>query len=380
MNKILKALVTSCTLIGLVACGSGNTNIPEAHYSNDGLQLDEPLTEYSQVTVTSLKEGADLPIGVAVPAGGASNSIFVSEERKNIVLQHFSQVSAENIMKMDALHPSQGNFNFDAADELVNFAANNGLSVHGHVLVWHSQTAGWMESFSGSKVEWIDMMENHVTQIATHFSGRLQSWDVVNEAFLENGEYRDDGSIWYQNIGAEFIERAFTTARSADANAELYYNDYNLSSSEPKIDAVVAMVKDFQARNIPIDGVGFQMHIGADSPSADTIKAHFQKVVDLGIKVKITELDIRMNAANNDDALTPDIAERQKERYYEVVSAYLETVPAAQRGGITIWGITDADSWIINLYDQPDWPLLFNSELEAKPALQGVADAIADNQ
>ncbi|MCU4674066.1 endo-1,4-beta-xylanase [Catenovulum sp. 2E275] len=380
--RIISLLLFTC--IGLIACGSDGghqvdkSKLPDKQEDNN---QQEKLTEFTPVTVASLKEGVDFPIGVAVPAGNYGSSILLSEERQNLAIQHFNQLSAENIMKMDALHPTQDTFNFTDADNLVNFASNNGLSMHGHVLVWHSQTASWMRSFTGDKQAWIEMMENHVTTVATHFAGRLKSWDVVNEAFLDDGNYRntgDSGSIWYQNIGAEFIERAFIAARAADPDAELYYNDYNLSSSAAKLGAVVNMVKDFQNRNIPIDGVGFQMHISGNYPGISAIKAQFQKVVDLGIKVKITELDIRMNTAENLDELTPDIAEKQKKRYYDVISAYLTTVPSAQRGGITVWGISDVDSWIIGLYDSPDWPLLFNAEFEGKPALQGVADALAE--
>ncbi len=381
--RIIALVLSGC--LSLTACGSGGGHqVDKAKLQDkqeDNKNQQEEITEFTPVTVTSLKEGVDFPIGVAVPAGNYGSSIMLSEDRQNLAIKHFSQLSAENIMKMDALHPAQDSFNFTDADNLVNFASNNGLSMHGHVLVWHSQTASWMRSFSGDKQAWIEMMENHVTTIATHFAGRLKSWDVVNEAFLDDGNYRstgESGSIWYQNIGAEFIERAFIAARSADPDAELYYNDYNLSSSAAKLDAVVNMAADFKSRNIPIDGVGFQMHISDNYPSISTIKSQFQKVVDLGIKVKITELDIRMNSAETADELTPKIAEKQKKRYYDVVSAYLTTVPASQRGGITVWGISDIDSWIIGLYDSPDWPLLFNAQFEAKPALQGMADALAE--
>lgn len=361
------------------------------YYIDDvSIKLDplSDLTEFSAVTATTLKNIKPLPIGVAVPAGTANNSILNSEQRAEIVKQYFTQLSAENIMKMSFLQPSQGNFTFSNADELVNFANNNGLSVHGHVLVWHSQVPNWMRDFQGDKAAWINIMENHVQRVASHFSGKLTSWDVVNEAFNEDGSYRsaavDSGhgvdqrqaSIWHQNIGDEFIERAFKTAHEADTNAELYYNDYNISWNEAKLDAIVAMAKDFKSRGIPIDGIGFQLHINESNPSAAQFAKQLQKVVNLGLKVKITELDIQMNHSANATELTPYIAERQKQRFFEIISTYLSTVPVNLRGGITVWGVSDSDSWITGLTGNTDWPLLFDDEFNAKPALQGFADAL----
>lgn len=340
------------------------------------LNMASQVDEFSEVTTTSLKALATFPIGVAVPAGNAGNSLLNSIERQDIVTAHFSQLSPENIMKMDALHPSEMTYNFVDADALISFAHNNSLSMHGHVLVWHSQTPSWMQDYTGDAAAWTMMMEDHVTQIASHFSGQLKSWDVVNEAFNEDGSYRHDDSIWHKNIGDVFIEKAFIAAKAADNKAELYYNDYNISWNEAKLDGIVAMAEDFIARNIPIDGIGFQMHVSSTGPDKAQLAKQLKKVVDLGLKVKITELDMRMNTSNSASVLTAGIAEIQKGRYFDIISTYLAIVPAAQRGGISVWGLIDSDSWIINLYGNPDWPLMFNSNYTAKPALQGFADAL----
>ena len=380
-----KSLIRSATIVVfmslLTACGESESPKP-IEFPNGEYSILEPVYEYSEVTVTSLKALADFPIGVAVPAGNAGNSLLSSPERQDLVVQHFSELTAENIMKMDAMHPSEDSFNFIHADELLSFAANNELTVHGHVLVWHSQIPDWIRDFDGDSTAWVAMMENHVTQIATRYSGQLETWDVVNEAFNEDGSYRGsadgDDSVWYKNIGESFIEKAFIAARAADADVDLYYNDYNISWNDAKLDAAVAMAADFQARDIPINGIGFQMHISADGPDKATFSKQLQKVVDLGLKVKITELDLRMNEANG-SAFTPEIAELQKKRYFDVVSAYLETVPAAQRGGVSVWGLIDADSWLIDFWDSVDWPLMFNDDYTPKPALQGFADALEAN-
>lgn len=357
------------------------------------------------VNVESLKALADFPIGVAVSAGNETHSIFRDNEAgaalRAIVEQHFDQVTAGNIMKMSYLQPQQDNFTFGNADELVDYAEDNGISVHGHALIWHSnyQVPGWMNSFDG---DWSEMLKTHVETIAAEYAGKVVSWDVVNEAFLDNGNYRNNepngqGSLFYRNMSEVYIEEAFTNARAADPTADLYYNDFNLSPGGAKLNAVLAMVDDFIERDIPIDGVGFQMHVYLDWPSASTIKNSFEQVIARGLKVKITELDIPINNPfapinpfsddeydfpNNYHAeLTPALANAQKIRYCEVVKAYLEATEdhPELRGGITVWGVFDTESWLINqLFDNQhtDWPLLFGHDFEPKPALQGFANGL----
>src|SRR5690606_5169155 len=159
-----------------------------------------------------------------------------------------------------------------------------------------------------------------------------------------------------------------------------------------KLQAVLTMVDDFQAREIPIDGIGFQMHVFLDWPSADTIKNAFAKVVARGLKVKVTELDVPINNPydgsysypNNYHAeLTPALAQRQKVRYCEIAKAYLDAVPAELRGGFTVWGVWDADTWLNQaLFNNrhADWPLLFDTNFQPKPALQGVAEGLTGQE
>jgi endo-1,4-beta-xylanase len=210
----------------------------------------------------------------------------------------------------------------------------------------------------------------------------------VNEAFEDNGTYRN--SLFFQKMGADYIAEAFTNARAADPAADLYYNDYNISPGGAKLNAVLDMVDDFKQRGIPIDGVGFQMHIYMGWPNASTLKNSFAEVVARGLKVKITELDIPINNPfdgsynfpNNYVAeFTPTIANAQKIRFCEVVKAYMETVPEHLRGGLTVWGVNDGSSWLMNQIfgnKHADWPLLFNDDLQPKPAYYGVANGLTN--
>ncbi|WP_245792348.1 endo-1,4-beta-xylanase [Teredinibacter waterburyi] len=392
-KKVLSSIPLALAVVSLIGCGGSGgsggatptpapTPTPEVTPVPTATPTPEVTpTPSGEITVTNLQSHASFPIGVAVPAGNDSKSVLSSSSRSAIVTSHFGQITAENIMKPAYLHPAESTYFFDDADALVNYATSNGLSVHGHTLVWHSQIPNWMSNFSGDAAAWTSMMESHITTIVSRYADAdiVVSWDVLNEIISDsNGALRD--SVWLQNIGESYIEKAFIAARAADDDALLYYNDYNLSNDGSKTAAMVSLVTDLVARDIPIDGVGFQMHILSDWPSANAIKNTFQDVVDLGLMVKITELDITMNSDEDMTELSATAEQLQADRYQAVLAAYLEVVPPAQRGGVTVWGITDADSWIPNFRGHPDWPLLFNADYSPKLALQGFADALTAAQ
>lgn len=305
-------------------------------------------------------------------------------------------MTAGNIMKMSYLQPSQGNFTFANADAFVDYAAGKNIQIHGHALVWHSdyQVPNFMKNWSGSSTDFIAAVENHVTNVVDHFETKsnVVSWDVVNEALTDGtpSNFRTE-SAFYKNSGnsAIYIEKAFQAARAAHATVDLYYNDYNIEQNGSKTDKMISMVQDFKNRGIPITGVGFQMHVCLRYPNASTISAAMKKVVDLGLKVKITELDVAVNQpycdnypANKISVFSTAVALEQKKKYCDIVKAYLDTVPEAQRGGITVWGTTDANTWLDGLYatdfnnQKISWPLLFDSNYNDKPALRGFADAL----
>lgn len=338
--------------------------------------------------VANLKATAPFPIGVAVSAGSERDSLLATTAQQAVVKRHFSQLTAGNIMKMSYLHPAADTYNFTQADELLKFAQDNGMSLHGHALIWHSdyQVPSYMKTFSGDKAAWLAMLKTHVQGVAGHFTGKLASWDVVNEAIADGGGYRD--SLFYKNTGADYIEQAFINARAADPAADLYYNDYSIEADSAKLKTLTDMLDGFKARAVPITGVGFQMHIYSDWPSVATISAAFKQVVDRGLKVKITELDIPINnpysgAYKSGDiktVYTLELGLAQKKRYCEVIKAYMDTVPAPLRGGVTVWGVHDPSSWLMqqlfnNKHD--DWPLLFDGQYRDKPALRGVADGLS---
>lgn len=325
-----------------------------------------------------LQDLAGFPVGVAVPADPWPHSLLGSPERQAIVRRHFDGLTAENAMKMQYLQPGRGQFTFQHADALVAWARENGLAVHGHTLVWHKQAPDWLNGLDGPRETFEEALTTHVRTVAGHFAGKVASWDVVNEAFTDESPIEYRATIWYRNLGADYIELAFRQARAAAPDADLYYNDYDISGAigPDKLDRILAMADDFLARGVPIDGIGFQMHVDTESPGIEAIRAAFAKVAARGLKIRITELDVSVNQEERLTELDPATAARQRHRYADIVRTYVEAVPAELRAGITVWGITDGDSWIPGFRDRKDWPLLFTAGFEPKPALAGFAEGL----
>ncbi|GLZ59676.1 MULTISPECIES: endo-1,4-beta-xylanase [Micromonospora] len=283
--------------------------------------------------------------GAAVATGKLSTSIYTT-----ILNREFNSVVAENEMKWDATEPQQGRFSYTGGDRLVSHAQANGMSVRGHALLWHAQQPGWAQGMSGSALR--NAAINHVTQVATHFRGKIHSWDVVNEAFADGGSGgRRDSNL--QRTGNDWIEAAFRAARAADPGAKLCYNDYNTDGINAKSTGIYNMVRDFKSRGVPIDCVGFQSHLGTSL--AGDYQANLQRFADLGVDVQITELDV-MTGGN------------QANIYGAVTRACMNV---SRCTGITVWGVRDCDSW-----RGSDNALLFDCNGNKKAAYTNVLNAL----
>lgn len=266
----------------------------------------------------------------------------------------FDSVTPENEMKWDALESTRNSFNFSAADQIVSHAQSKGMKVRGHTLVWHSQLPGWVGGLGTADLR--TAMNNHITQVMTHYKGKIHSWDVVNEAFQDGSSGARRSSPFQDKLGNGFIEEAFRTARTVDANAKLCYNDYNTDGQNAKSNAVYEMVKDFKQRGVPIDCVGFQSHFNPNSPVPSDFQANLQRFAALGVDVQITELDIEGSGS------------AQAANYTKVVNACLAV---SRCTGITVWGVTDKYSW-----RSSGTPLLFDGNYNKKPAYDAVLAAL----
>jgi endo-1,4-beta-xylanase len=283
--------------------------------------------------------------GAAVGTYKFSDSTYMS-----VLNREFNSVVAENEMKWDATEPQRGVFNYSGGDRIVSHARANGMSMRGHTLLWHAQQPGWARGLSGGDLR--NAAINHVTQVATHFRGQIHSWDVVNEAFADGGSGgRRDSNL--QRTGDDWIEAAFRAARAADPGAKLCYNDYNTDGINPKSTGIYTMVRDFKARGVPIDCVGFQSHLGTSIPG--DYQANLQRFADLGVDVQITELDVTQGS-------------NQANIYATVTRACLAV---SRCTGITVWGVRDCDSW-----RGSENALLFDCAGMKKPAYTAVLDAL----
>jgi endo-1,4-beta-xylanase len=286
--------------------------------------------------------------GTAVAANKLSDTTY-----STILNREFNMITPENEMKIDATEPSQNSFSYGNADTIVSRAQSIGAKVRGHTLAWHSQQPSWMQNLSGTTLR--SAMTNHITQVMTHFKGKIYAWDVVNEAFADSGGGRRDSNL--QRTGNDWIEVAFRTARAADSAAKLCYNDYNTDDwTWAKTQAVYAMVQDFKARGVPIDCVGFQSHFNSGSPYPSNYRTTLQNFANLGVDVQITELDIEGSGTT------------QANTYSSVVK---DCLAVSRCNGITVWGIRDSDSWRAS-----GTPLLFDGSGNKKPAYDAVLTAL----
>ncbi|KAF6756944.1 glycosyl hydrolase family 10 protein [Ephemerocybe angulata] len=291
-----------------------------------------------------------------------SNTINTAQVT-NILNTEFGAVTPENAMKWDATEPNRGQFNFGNADSVANWASSRGKLLRGHTLVWHSQLPGWVSNIN-DKNTLTQVITNHINTVAGRFKGKVYAWDVVNEILEDNGNFRN--SVFYRVLGEDFVDLAFRTARAADPNAKLYLNDYNLDYNGPKINNTVALINRLKARGTPIDGVGTQAHliVGNLAPFDETLKL----LASTGLDVAITELDIRI-AKPVDSA---KLAQQQKD--YATVTTSCLTTP--QCVGITIWGVSDRNSWVDGTFPNYDAPLLWDDNFNKKSAYTGTDNAL----
>ncbi len=310
-----------------------------------------------------------------------------------LVAQQFNTITPENLLKWQEVHPQPDEFNFDAADRFVEFGEKNGMFIVGHNLVWHSQTPAWV--FKGDSAKPLDRetllkrMQSHIQSVAGRFKGRINGWDVVNEAIEDDGALRK--SKWQQIIGDDFIEKAFQFAHEADPKAELYYNDYN-EWKPGKIKAIKKLVQKLKSKNIRIEGVGLQGHWGLDYPSTQEIESMFAEYGDLGVKLMVTELDLtvlpdpglrggadvarraemRKGLDPYRDGLPEDVQRRLAERYAAIFRIFVKHANKLDR--VTFWGVHDGQSWHNNwpVRGRTDYPLLFDRQLHPKMAFDSV--------
>jgi endo-1,4-beta-xylanase len=316
-----------------------------------------------------------------------------SPELKLVAL-HYNTITPENLLKWAEIHPEPERYNWEPADRYVAWGEEYGMFIVGHTLVWHNQTPQW--AFQGEGDEPLDRetalarIEEHINAVVGRYRGRIKAWDVVNEAIDDNGRMRSGavgppgqrGEPWHAAIGDDYIEHAFRFAAAADPDAELYYNDFN-EWNPAKIEAISNLVRSLQEKGVRIDGIGLQGHWGMDYPKLEEIDHMLVEYGKLGVKLMITELDINVVARENTGAeigqraggergsvtLPDDQQQALAERYAAIFRVLLKHRDKLDR--VTFWGVHDGHSWL-NDRGTPNHPLLFDRQLQPKPAFEAV--------
>lgn len=351
------------------------------------------VTTLLAVSCTLQKETASLKdvykndfyIGTALSA----NQIEEKDKKEDsLIRKEFNAITAENIMKSMFTHPQKDKYDFTLSDKFVAYGEKNKMFIHGHTLIWHSQLAPWMEKIADS-TEMKAFMKDHITTIVSKYKGRINSWDVVNEALNEDGTLRK--SVFLNTLGEKYLVDAFKLAEKADPKAELYYNDYNIEEPAKRAGAI-ALIKKIKAEGGKVDGVGIQGHWRLESPSIEEIEKSILEYSALGIKVAFTELDITVlpnpwdlkGADVNQNfegsakmnpypkALPDSVQTKLSERYASIFKLFLKYKDKISR--VTFWGVHDGQSWLNDwpIKGRINYPLLFDKDLKHKPAYESV--------
>ncbi|MGI5525783.1 endo-1,4-beta-xylanase [Micromonospora sp. CA-259024] len=310
--------------------------------------------------------------GLAPPnvrIGSAVNGrLLESDERyRETLAANFNAVTAENAMKWANLEPRQGEYDWTAADQLVEFAQAHGQTVYGHTLVWHTSVPSWITD-SWSSEDLRALLREHVTTVAARYRGKVWAWDVVNEVLNDDGTLRD--TIWLRKLGPSYISEAFRWAHEADPDARLFINDYGTESRARKADALLRLVRDLRAHGVPVHGVGFQTHLRSGRPPTD-ITGNLRRFAALGVSVAITELDVRIELPE-----TPQKLVTQALLYQHVLKACLAVSTCES---FTLWGFSDGSSWIAAHFPGYGAACLFDQNLRPKPAHQALMQELQAN-
>ncbi len=346
----------------------------------------------SEQTLRALGDRHRLYVGTAVDMAALNDS--ADPKYRETIQQQFSTVTAENAMKWESLEPTRGTYNWGPADQLISFAKQNRQLVRGHVLVWHNQLPGWLTSgvadgsISDSQLR--DLLRNHITNVVTHYKGKIWQWDVVNEAASDPWDSPPAihlKGFWAQHLGPNYLADAFRWARAADPKALLFYNDYNIEAfgagdSSDKTQFVYNMVKQMRASGVPIDGVGSQGHLGTQYGNYDAFQVAdaLKRFSDLGLATAFTEVDVRsqMTAgvqAGDSNEINPRL-QASASNYSVLMQACLANRHCLS---YTVWGFTDKHSWVPGWFTNPPEGLatLYDENYQPKKAYQSVKADLA---
>lgn len=312
-----------------------------------------------------------------------------------LITSQFNSITAENIMKSQMIQPEEGKFDFMMSDRFVEFGEAHDMKIIGHTLIWHSQLPQWFcKDENGDLVSpevLKERMKDHIFTIVGRYKGRIHGWDVVNEAFLDDGSFRE--SEFYQILGEDYLRLAFEYAAEADPEAELYYNDYSMAQPG-KRQGVVNWAQSLLEQGVKIDGIGMQGHLNMDYPSLEEFEKSIVAFSDLGLQVMITEMDLAVlpmpdqsvgaeisATAEYQEQWNPyteglpfEVESKQNQRFVDFFELFIKHHAVIDR--VTMWGVNDSHSWKNNwpVKGRTDYPLLFDRNFQPKPAVSQIIE------
>jgi len=338
----------------------------------------EPTSSVAQVPMPAsnnqkIKDVANFSIGAAVKVANLKSETAYS----NTLKAEHNQITAEYEMKMNYIWIAENTYNFTNVDYLVNYAEENNMSVHGHALLWYQSFPDWLKNANYDTVTFESKVKNYIQTVVGRYKGRIRSWDVANEIFNDDGTLRIESQIqgrFKDPIG--FIGRCFKYAAESDPSVKLFYNDYNVVLASGKRTAMKNMAVRYKTAGIPIHGLGEQFHYRITT-SQTQINSGFKDLASSGLLIHISEIDCKVNV-NNSSSYTVNDTDLQKQYdFYKNIVAQYNSLPGAQKFGITMWGITDKNTWLRDTANgNREYPLLFDENYLKKPAYSGFLEGL----
>ncbi len=342
------------TCVGLLTAGA----LASALLAGGAPAAGAATNDTSTKTLKQLAKPTGVRVGTAIDTSAlASDATY-----RAAAAAQFNSVTPENVMKWEVVEPERGRFDFTEADKLVAFAKAHKQKVRGHTLVWHSQLPTWLtdgvKDGSIDKKQLRTILKQHIATEMGHFKGDIWAWDVVNEAFNEDGSLRD--SLWLQQLGPNYIADAFRWAHRADPKAILFYNDYNTEGINPKSKAAYKLIKKLRRQGVPVQGFGVQGHLSTDYGLPKDMQANLHRFARLGLKTAVTEADVRITLP-----ASPAEVQAQDNGYsYMLQSCLLERSCIS----FTVWGFTDKYSWIPGVFAGEGQANLYDEDYQPKSA------------
>jgi endo-1,4-beta-xylanase len=332
----------------------------------------------SPTTPESLRntaQHAGVLVGAAVRSEQLSEAAYAST-----LAREFNLLEPEDAMKWEVVHPRPEVFDFSQADRIVAFASAHEMKVRGHTLVWHQQNPKWLTEGRYTPTQLAHILERHIKTVVGHYRGKVFAWDVANEVFDEKVPVKLRSTIWYDQPGIgdaqrgfAYLARCFRWAHEADPQALLFYNEAEAEEMNSKSDAVYALVQELKRQGVPIDGVGFQMHVSNLRADAASVSRNIARFVALGVQVHITEMDVAVPVDASGQPSAQDLR-RQADIYGAIAAACLSHAGCT---AIQTWGFTDKYSWIgSHSRHTQGAALLFDANYQPKPAYEALRSAL----